>query len=203
MDKRWYPAAISAVLAGCGGTTFDNSGTGGGIWQPNGGSAGVDAGAPGATGGRPATFYGILVTGGNNSIDGGAPGTGGARATGGGGVVYYGPMPVGGALSTGGRASGGGPIALYGPMPVGGAAATGGRAGIDGGGPSATGGLPTTKYGPMPVGGAGGAATGGKAPIGTMYGPLAATGGIDTGTPTGGTQALGGGYSVDYGVILP
>ena len=72
MDKRWYPAALTAVLVGCGGSA-DNSG---------GGTGGVDAGSPMATGSRPNSFYGPkLATGGSNAgVDSGVPSATGGMA---------------------------------------------------------------------------------------------------------------------------
>jgi hypothetical protein len=55
MDKLWYPVAFSALIMGCGGDV-DTSGS-----TSSGGSAGVDAGTPTATGGttsRIAVPYG-------------------------------------------------------------------------------------------------------------------------------------------------
>ena len=65
MDKRWYPAAMSVFLIGCGGSTF-NEGTDSGL---SGG--GIDAGMPGetggagATGGLPPVVYGPMPQGGS------------------------------------------------------------------------------------------------------------------------------------------
>jgi hypothetical protein len=69
MDKRWYPAAITAVLVGCGGVSDPGGG------GNSGGTLGVDAGSPIQTGGMVAYAYGVL------RVTGGAQGTGGSIAT--------------------------------------------------------------------------------------------------------------------------
>ena len=68
MDKLWYPVAVSALVAGCGGD--------------------VDSGNPAATGGYPTVFYGV-ATGGVSGIDTGTPADTGGFAT-----VHYGPAIV-------------------------------------------------------------------------------------------------------------
>lgn len=122
MDKRWYPAAISAVVIGCGGSTFDGNG------ESTGGEG--SSNTTSATG-----------SAGNSSTTPATGGTGGfSTKTGiGGFAVAYGPIPVGGmtggstAATGGSRASigGGSPVATggnvttkYGPLPVGGSNAT-------------------------------------------------------------------------------
>ncbi len=74
MDKRWYPAAMTALLVGCGGIAD----TGGGN---NGGAADVDAGSPHQTGGMVAYAYGVLRQTGGTSTTPPASATGGSRAT--------------------------------------------------------------------------------------------------------------------------
>ena len=82
MDKRWYPAALTLALMGCGGSS--DSGTG----KP--GDGGVDSGTPSATGGMPTVRYGVLLTGGTSSstIDAGM-----ASAVGGQVTTLYGVLP--------------------------------------------------------------------------------------------------------------
>jgi hypothetical protein len=105
MDKRWYPVAFSVVMVGCSGD--------------------VDNGHPGATGGSPAAFYGIMITtGGSRGIDAGIPtATGGFNS-----VPYYGVI-----------------------SPAGGSSAAGGSTSIDGGTPAATGGVVMYMYGVMRI----------------------------------------------------
>ena len=101
MDKRWYPVAFSVAMVGCSGD--------------------VDNGHPGATGGSPAAFYGIMITtGGSQGIDAGKPTTTGGFNS----VPYYGVI-----------------------SPTGGSSAAGGSTSIDGGTPAETGGRVTTYYG--------------------------------------------------------
>jgi hypothetical protein len=129
MDKRWYPVAFSISIVGCSGD--------------------VDDGKPAATGGMPANFYGVMITGGSA----GSPNTGRA---------FYGVLATGGRtqVDTGTPSSTGGmtPVPPYGVQPVGGAPAgggggaagtqpSGGRAGIDTGTPTQIGGQVTTDYG--------------------------------------------------------
>ncbi len=198
MDKRWYPAALSALVLGCGGSA-DNSergaATGGAAGTTTGGTGGsIDGGAPSATGGMAQYYYGAFMGSGGNAGGSGAATstlpTGGRSAP----VTIYGPLP-----ETGGNYGLGGFIAYYGPIVVGGSGGTT-LAPITGGSPSATGGVPPVKYGPMPVGGT--ATTGGTLSKGGSS-SKAATGGIDTGFPTGGQAGLGGQYTVDYGVMVP
>ena len=108
--QNWYPAAaLSALLLGCGGSTDDGKG---GVGS-TGGSTSIDGGTPTNTGGQPATFYGMLVTGGTKAgVGGGASIDGGAPAfTGGQPAVYYGIMQATGGL----RGTGGMGVTLYGP----------------------------------------------------------------------------------------
>ena len=101
MDTHWYPVAFSVVMVGCSGD--------------------VDNGHPGATGGSPATFYGMMITtGGSQGIDAGKPTTTGGFNS----VPYYGVI-----------------------SPTGGSSAAGGSTSIDGGTPAETGGRVTTYYG--------------------------------------------------------
>ena len=53
MNKRWYPAAFSAILIGCGGSSFEES-------EGAGGKTSFDAGEP-ATGGLAATGGGAAL----------------------------------------------------------------------------------------------------------------------------------------------
>src|ERR1700690_4210193 len=108
MDKRWYPAALTAALVGCGGST-DNGGTGS---AP--GAGGVDAGMPVLTGGMVGVYYGVAFYG--PIPVGGASGLGGSTSF----------TPTGGQYGLGGF------IAAYGPILMGGNVAIGGRSSIDG-----------------------------------------------------------------------
>jgi len=78
MDKLWYPVAFSALIVSCGGDVDTRGST------SSGGSTGVDAGTPTATGGanfHPPPPYGpIPVSTGGSSI-GGSPSFGGYTFT--------------------------------------------------------------------------------------------------------------------------
>lgn len=123
MVKRWYPAALSMAIIGCGGSV-DDTGAGSSGGQPA--TGGVDTGIPKVTGGFPASFYGAFpafggisavvtqqggtgtATGGFPSINAGAPATGGQSFGVGGLAVSYGVAWVGGGtgmISTGGQSS--------------------------------------------------------------------------------------------------
>lgn len=85
MDKRWYPAAMTVALIGCGGST-DSAGTAA--------TGGIDGGEPTESGGGPVAYYGVLfVTGGAPGLDSGVP-----SSTGGNPTVRYGVL-----IFTGGR----------------------------------------------------------------------------------------------------
>ena len=73
MDKRWYSAAFSALVVGCGGSTD----TGSSATSPGGtgGSSSIDGGAPTATGGMFVVYYGIRPSGGYPSQDATGGGT--------------------------------------------------------------------------------------------------------------------------------
>ena len=185
MDKRWYPAAVTAMLVGCGGTAFEPvAGTGG--------TQAIDSGTPQATGGGLVAYYGVQLTGGASAAGGsGAESIGGTSST-------------GGALATGGKTSTGGTSSFstaYGPLASGGRA-TGGVSSV--GGKSNTGGNSmggAVVYGPMPSGGAG---VGGKANTGGVPSTSSsATTSIDAGSPaTGGAGVIAFyGPQVDYGPI--
>jgi hypothetical protein len=176
MEKRWYPAAVSALVLGCGGSI-----DGGEPGTATGGTSGnIDGGAPSATGGMMPVYYGVVF-----------PSGGSANVGGSGASTSVSP--------TGGKYGLGGFMTYYGPIVVGGSGGTT-LAPITGGSPAATGGVPPVKYGPMPVGGT--ATTGGTLSKGGSS-AKAATGGIDAGFPTGGQAGLGGQYTLDYGVLVP
>ena len=179
MDKRWYPAAISALILGCGGSV-DNGGESG----ASGGAAngGVDAGVPSATGGMAQYFYGVFAGGGSPSP-----------------TLTGGASPI---QATGGKYGLGGAMVEYGPISVSGNTATGGTSSTrtsvivpsTGGAPLASGGAPTG--GTKATGATGGTPTGGTNASGGGS-PSVATGGIDAGFPIG----FGGQVTHAYGVL--
>ncbi len=68
MDKRWYPAAFTAMLLGCGGSAGNGAEETGG----SAGNSGIDAGAPSTTGGMVTVRYGVIaMSGGSPNATGG------------------------------------------------------------------------------------------------------------------------------------
>lgn len=89
MDKRWYPAAMTAVLVGCGGIS-DTGGSG-----SYGGTAGVDAGSPIQTGGMVGYAYGVQrATGGASATLPTSPAAGTGTMIDAGTPIQSGGMPI-------------------------------------------------------------------------------------------------------------
>lgn len=201
---KWYPAAVTLLVIGCGGST-DN-----GNYAPGSGTGGttpIDSGTPSNTGGSPVYFYGIRPTGGDagtggssttptggtSSVDSGTPtSTGGSQGTLYGIRVTGGASSLGGHSSTGGATATGGRSATGGASATGGVSATGGTTHIDSGTPINVGGRTAQAYGTLPV-------TGGRSAMGgaSATGGSAATAGSSTRVNTGGNGM--GGYIAMYG----
>lgn len=216
MRRRTLVLGLTVLTAACGGSVFEEGGTGGagsafGGQQAVGGATYV-AGSGGAsswtggqsgiiikaTGGMKATG-GRLSTGGTSAYlskaTGGKAAAGGSKAfTSGGGKASGGITSSGGSKATGGKAAmGGASSTAGGSKTLGGALATGGTR-ATGGTPLSTGGASGDTGGAMNTGGE--QATGG---IGDTGGTPSVGGTSQTGgsSATGGSSQIGGNSSVD------